>query len=364
MPIRTDLWKIGDSPELLSESKLDSEKQLEDMIVCDPKMLSEEWLLIGRQEVTDAGGYIDLLALSPDGSLVLIELKRDRTPREVVAQALDYAVWVESLEVDDLVDIFKRFQRDRELSEAFLEKFDTAIDDVELNQSHQIVIVASELDSSSERIVAYLNARDIAINVLCFQIFTNGSDQFLSRTWLLDPIKSQASASNSKRKDAEPWNGEFYCSYGTLKSRSWNEAVKHGFICAGGGAWYSRTLQLLKPGDRIWVNVPGEGFVCVGQVLGTSQRASEFRIQVDNESLPALDVLTEASYHREFVNDDDKSEYFVAVHWLDTVPLDQAVKEIGMFGNQNSICKPTSQKWRSTVDRLKVKFPNFDKPNN
>src|SRR5688572_32763958 len=36
-----------------------------------------------------------------------------------------------------------------------------------LNQSHQIVIVTSSLDASSERIVAYLNRRDIAINVLC-----------------------------------------------------------------------------------------------------------------------------------------------------------------------------------------------------
>ena len=361
MPIRTDLWKIGDSPELLSESKLESEKQLEDMIVCEPRMLSEEWLLIGRQEQTDAGGFIDLLALSPDGSLVLIELKRDRTPREVVAQALDYAVWVDTLEPDDLVEIYARFQPGKELSEVFLEKFNYILDDVELNESHQIVIVAAELDSGTERIISYLNDRNIAINVLCFQIFSNGNEQFLSRTWLLDPVKSQTSASNSRRNDAEPWNGEFYCSYGDPSSRSWAEAVEHGFICAGGGAWYSRTLQLLSSGDRIWVNVPGEGFVGVGRVLGKALRASEFEIQVEGVSSPALHVLKDATYHREHINDDDKSEYFVPVQWLDTVSVDRAVKEIGMFGNQNTICKPTSQKWQSTVERLKSKFSAFDK---
>jgi len=37
------------------------------------------------------GGRIDLLAIAPDGALVIIEIKRGRTPREVVAQALDYA---------------------------------------------------------------------------------------------------------------------------------------------------------------------------------------------------------------------------------------------------------------------------------
>jgi RecB family endonuclease NucS len=46
-------------------------------------------MLIGRQENTGHGGRIDLVALAPDASLVLIELKRDKTPREVVAQALD-----------------------------------------------------------------------------------------------------------------------------------------------------------------------------------------------------------------------------------------------------------------------------------
>ena len=45
-------------------------------------------MLIGRQEDTGYGGRIDLLAVAPDGALILIELKRDRTPREVVAQAL------------------------------------------------------------------------------------------------------------------------------------------------------------------------------------------------------------------------------------------------------------------------------------
>ena len=39
-------------------------------------------MLIGRQVRTGFGGIIDLLAIAPDGSLVLIELKRDKTPRE------------------------------------------------------------------------------------------------------------------------------------------------------------------------------------------------------------------------------------------------------------------------------------------
>jgi hypothetical protein len=48
-------------------------------------------MLIGRQEDTGLGGRVDLLAVAPDGAVVLIELKRERTPREVLAQAVDYS---------------------------------------------------------------------------------------------------------------------------------------------------------------------------------------------------------------------------------------------------------------------------------
>jgi len=43
------------------------------------------------------------------------------------------------------------------------------------------------------------------------------------------------------------------------------------------------------------------------------------------------------------------------------VPLEKAVQEIGLFGNQNTVCKPTAPKWRFTVERLKEKFPDFNK---
>ena len=97
MPIQHAIWKVGEKPALLTTSRLARERQLEDMIVSDPRILSSDWMIIGRQERTNHGGCIDLLAIAPDGSLVLIELKRDRTPRETIAQALDYASWIEEL---------------------------------------------------------------------------------------------------------------------------------------------------------------------------------------------------------------------------------------------------------------------------
>jgi hypothetical protein len=331
------------------------------MIVAAPRLLSDEWMLIGRQEDTGFGGRIDLLAIAPDGALVLIELKRNRTPREVVAQALDYASWVENLTADDIARIYGRFAPGQSLSKNFRQRYGQDLDEDSLNQSHQIIIVAAALDDSTERIVAYLSGRDIPINVLFFQVFMYDTEQVISRAWLLDPVHTQISSAATPAGPSEPWNGEFYASFGEGESRSWADAVKYSFICGGGSAWHSRTLYLLNPDDRVWVKVPGMGFVGVGRVTGRAQPAADFRVITAEGEVPVLDVAKGGSYHREFVNDPERCEYFVPVRWLQTVPVESSFQEIGLFGNQNTVCKPTTPKWRSTVERLKERFTEFDK---
>lgn len=191
----------------------------------------------------------------------------------------------------------------------------------------------------------------------------HGSEQLISRAWLLNPVETQVSASAAPTADgpSEPWNGEFYVSFGDGMGRSWEDAVKCGFISGGGGAWYSRTLQLLNQGDRVWVKVPGRGFVGVARVTGPAQQATDFRVATPEGEVPILDVAKGAHYHIQFVDDPERSEWFVPVRWLQSVPLERAVREVGMFGNQNTVCKPTTPKWRSTVERLKERFPDFDK---
>ena len=318
-------------------------------------------MLIGRQETTSHGGRSDLLAIAPDGSLVLIELKRDRTPREIIAQALDYASWVEQLAPERIAQIYQRFSNGGNLDEAFQVRFGAALDEEMLNQSHQIIIVASELDPSTERIIGYLNARDIAINAAFFQVFQHGEDQLLSRAWLIDPGETQANvASTTSKGEKEPWNGEYYVSFGDMSSRSWDDARQYGFISAGGGNWYSQTLKLLTPGDRVWVNIPKTGYVGVGRVTEAVRPIREFTVQTPTGEKPALEVLKHAEKYRSNADDPEKAEYFVRVAWLDTAPIEKAVNEVGLFGNQNTVCQPTTPKWRHTVEQLKTVFTNWD----
>jgi hypothetical protein len=142
----------------ITASKLANENMIQNWIAENPELLGLDLLIVGREVVAPDRGRIDLLGIDEDGDLAIIELKRDRTPREVIAQVLDYASWVSTLSTRAIHDIALRYlKKDFEL--AFKERFETTLP-AQLNQSHTMIIVASKFDSSSQRIVRY-PVRDI-----------------------------------------------------------------------------------------------------------------------------------------------------------------------------------------------------------
>ena len=352
MPIQHGVWKVGQKPVALTKSSLKDERLLEDMIEANPSILAEEWMIIGRQVQTRYGGFIDLLAIAPDASLVVIELKRQKTPREVVAQAIDYGSWVQNLDAVEISNIYRDYSVGHDLSEDFRAKFGSSLVEEDLNKSHQLVVVAAEFDSSTERIIQYLSERDISINALLFEVFQSGSDQFLIRRWFVDPAISQTNIST--KKDREPWNGEYFVSFGNDETRDWEEARKYGFISAGGGPWYSRTLNMLSVGDRIWVRVPQKGYVGVGIVTAPMQPIKDLKIESSGKVVNFLDIAKGGTYGKD--RDEEDQEYAVGINWLKTISVPEAYDELGFFGNQNSVCRPTAAGWRHTIDKLKPFF--------
>jgi hypothetical protein len=367
MPVAQSIWKIDKKPTKLPLSSLKKETELEEMICEDISILNERWLPIGHQVTTAHGGIIDILAIDESGNLVVVELKKNKTPREVVTQAIDYASWVKTLDSAKIADIYKKYGKSineayDSLDEALKNKFNKSFEEDEINNAHQIVVVASELDLGTERIIKYLNDYEIPINTAFFNVFRDGENRYLSRAWLIDPAETQEHANLAKAGDTEPWNGEYYVSFGHNMGRHWEDARRYAFIAAGGGRWYSKTLSQLSKGDRIWVNIPQTGYVGVGIVEEPAVMAKDFMVKTEEREVPIteaplkLDEQTKNDYLIKYADDEEKAEYFVKVKWLRSFPIKQAVSELGFFGNQNSVCKPKSSKWLFTVDTLKKKW--------
>ena len=360
MAIEQGIWKLADStdepPRKLRPAGLADEGLLEEQIMQDVAILNRDWLLIGRQVRTAFDKLVDLVAVDANGTVIIIELKRDKTPRDVVAQTIDYASWVVTLADYQLIDIYQAFAErygrpHATLGEAFEAKFGVPLDSVTLNESHQLVVVATRLDASSERIITYLNEHaQLSINAMFFAAFEDGGNRYLSRAWMIDPDEPNQPVVRESKK--EPWNGEFYASFGP--DYPWEDARRLGFICGGGAAWYSKTLAMLSEGDRVWVNIPKTGYVGVGEVIGERCRAEQYRFPTPEgpRTLPEMELL-EGSLQLNSAADDDEAEYLVPVRWIHTVPRDKAFSEVGLFGNQNTVCKPTTPKWSHTVNRLK-----------
>ena len=167
----------------------------------DISILDPDLLVIGKQVRTDSGGAIDLLCLDSAGNTVVVELKRGLTPREVTAQALDYASWVKGLSSKELMDkATEYFKNPDSLASEFQNRFGEELPG-ELNLGHRALVVAEEIDAVTERIVRYLSDLGMPINVATVQHFKDKDGrEILAQVYLIEPEVVEAKLqSRSKR---------------------------------------------------------------------------------------------------------------------------------------------------------------------
>lgn len=182
MPVETNLWRIQDGGLAEAQkSQLDSEAHLHKWIETTPNLISADLLFIGSEVITAHGGRIDLLGVDSAGTIHIIELKKGKTPRDVVAQALDYASWIVKLGSEELDAICQSYLN-MDLATAYSQQFKDALPET-LNDRHSITIVASSLDPASERIVQYLSDyHRLNIDAVFFTVFEDGVGKALTRS--------------------------------------------------------------------------------------------------------------------------------------------------------------------------------------
>lgn len=342
------LWSLDTKTEVESSSLL-SEKELEDLIFEHIEIVDDGLLVIGRQVQLD-GGPLDILCIDCNQNTVVLELKKDRTPREVTSQALDYASSVSKLSFQKLYEIYEK-TFSNSLSDAYKAKFGTVLDDESqngFNENTRIIIVASRMDPSTERIVEYLKTFDLPVNVLFFNVFKNNNERLLARAWMIDETEVQKDSKSNKL----PWNKEYYGVFKESENRCWEDAKRYGFFSAGGGDYYVRPLYRLTIDSKIWVHVQGLGYCGYGYVTGPPQPANEF-VYVD-ENGDKHDFLTlpglKGNYYKDSPNE---IEHIVPIRWERVFDTKDAKWEPGFFGNQNIVSAPQCEKWAFTVKRLK-----------
>jgi hypothetical protein len=164
-------------------------------------------------------------------------------------------------------------------------------------------------------------------------------------------------AYESANENTAVWDGRtYYVSFGEGPNRSWDDAREYGFVAAGGGAWYSKTLKQLQRGDRVFAYIPKGngvgGYVGHGEVTGPAVLAQDFLVEHDGRRVPITEVAA-ADMARGGTTDPDLAEWVVPVSWITAVPRDRALKDSDFFANQNSAVRLTHG---YTLQRLAAAF--------
>lgn len=137
---------------------------------------------------------------------------------------------------------------------------------------------------------------------------------------------------------------------GSGKIRLWEEAVKYGFISAGGGEKYTRSLPKMQKGDEIWACVPNHGYVGYGIVQEEAVPAAAAVVYVNGEAVPFFSLPLVGSYFRDAFEED--REFILLVKWVKAVPIENSVWEKGFFSYRGINCNPR-ERWPETSARLR-----------
>ncbi len=181
------IWAVDDdsyaAAALGSKSEVETEAMLEETLVRNPDMLIRGLKLVGRQTPT-GGGPLDLLGVDPDGRLAVFELKRGTLTREAVAQVIDYASYLDTMDLADLA--WHISDRSGELGiekiEDFQEWYDQDFGDLESLKPLRLFLVGLGTDETTERMVDFLtNNSSMDISLLTFHGFEHDGKTLLAK---------------------------------------------------------------------------------------------------------------------------------------------------------------------------------------
>jgi len=184
-------WQIVDNKLTPVNTKLKKEGKtepydLEPWIASNPQIIGPDIAIIGKQ-VMSKSGPIDLLGIDRAGNLVIIEIKRDKLPREALAQAIDYASDTSDWTIDKIAEICTTYTK-KNLLEFISESFpDVDIETLNINDSQRIVLIGFYIESSLERMIEWLSGNfNVNINAVVLNyIKTINGDELLARTSII-----------------------------------------------------------------------------------------------------------------------------------------------------------------------------------
>jgi len=190
------LYKITpDKLERVSDTTFANEKLLERkdiqrLLRKDIRPLGEDLMVIAEEygKWEDSSRRIDLLCLSEDASLVVVEIKRTEDGGHMELQALRYAAMVSSMTLDQVVRAYAETKggEEDEARQEILDFLDLeSEDEKELSGEVKIILVSANFSTELTTAVLWLNRHDLDITCIRIRPYKNGSDVLIDVTQII-----------------------------------------------------------------------------------------------------------------------------------------------------------------------------------
>lgn len=203
-------------------NELATEQELEEHLIKSRGAVigDVELMYIDRQGTPEEGGIFDILAVDRNGDLVIVELKRDKTPRDIVAQALEYASGLRNDGYTTLENRFRDFLREHGLRDgdrgeetpslqeshaAYFDREDDPVPQRAFNTDQRLILVGTEFRSVSLNMADFL--RDHGIDVICVEYQSFASEdydvQLLTTQSIRRPLSEEPTGTSSDDSETE-----------------------------------------------------------------------------------------------------------------------------------------------------------------
>jgi len=169
--------KISHLPKTtLREHNIFERKDLEKWIEDTPFILNEELLILSTEydQFDKTNERLDLLAMDKEGNLVIVELKRDDSGKNVELQAIKYAAYCSTLTFDQVIDLYQQYHAkkgktiDHEKAQQEIIDFVEIDEFKQINEKPRIILVSKEYRPEVTASVLWL--RKFGIDISCVKL--------------------------------------------------------------------------------------------------------------------------------------------------------------------------------------------------
>jgi hypothetical protein len=217
--------------------------------------LGESLFRLRRQAPLPSGGIPDILALDRSGRVVIIEVKRD-IDRHQLSQALEYAGWARSTNLDELADLYERGQ------EAFFREwveFTQTSGPVTVNKNPVLVLAARDVHPRTSEALQFLINSGLPVAVVLVSVYEDGSSRRFIEVELRQDLGTVFGGTNGL-DDVKPHKEYFNVRIAEL--------VQSGYLHPG------TEIVLTRNGNTVHGNILEDGNIAVGQNIYSTPSAA------------------------------------------------------------------------------------------